>query len=93
MSKNMDDLEVAYTMTNQNKIDELENDLLDMSCEIDKLHQLLALVVSLMENNLIDDYDIKYTVMNKIQQSITPYYQAALPFDQFLKLNKSKGKK
>jgi len=53
----------------------------------------LALVVSLMENNLIDDYDIKYTVMNKIQQSITPYYQAALPFDQFLKLNKSKGKK
>ena len=77
-------------MSDQNKIDELENDLCEMAYETDKLHQLLALVVSLLENNLMDDEDIKYTLIDKIQKSITPYYQAALPFDQYLKLNKVK---
>jgi hypothetical protein len=78
---------------NQTKMDELENDLLDMAYEIDKLHQLLALVVSLLETRLIDDVDIKNILIDKIQLSITPYYQAALPFDQYLKLNKQKVKK
>ena len=80
-------------MNDQAKINELEGDLLDAHYETDKLHQLLALVVSLLETKLIDDEDVKYTLINKIQQSITPYYQAALPFDQYLKLNKQKGKK
>jgi len=80
-------------MNDQNKIDELEGDLLDMAYETDKLHQLIALVISLLETRLIEDEDIKYTLINKLQQSITPYYQAALPFDQYIKLNKQKGKK
>ena len=74
----------------QIKIDELEGDLLDMAYETDKLHQLIALVVSLLETGLINDEDVRYTLINKLQQSITPYYQAALPFDQYIKLNKGK---
>jgi hypothetical protein len=80
-------------MNFEERIDELEFDLMEKDYEVDCLHRLLALVVSLLENGLIEDEDVKYLIIDKIQKAIVPYYQAALPIDQFLKLNKPKAKK
>ena len=70
------------------KEQDFESDYWDLFELTDNLQRVLALAVSLMENNLAEDMDVKHAFMTKAESVLNEYYKDKLPYEQYKKLNK-----
>jgi hypothetical protein len=67
---------------------DFESDFYNACCKIDKLHRLVNLAVSILENDLSDDDEVVMSFMSKADVLLNEYYQSKLSIDQYLTLNK-----